>query len=124
MRNSVQWLLAILMIVIGGVLFGAVGLALAGIATGMMFSSSKHGFWRGGAVAALFWLAAAVVKIVNGQSQQLLSLAGSLAQLSGAKAWLLVMISTAIAFLAGGLGGWLGGGLRRVINKPSSSQPV
>lgn len=119
-----QWLLTILVIVVGGVLFGAVGLALAGIATGMMLSSSKRGFWLGGAIAALFWLAAAVVKIVNGQSQQLLALAGSLAQLSGAKAWMLVLVSSIIAFLAGGLGGWLGGSLRQVINKPSSSQPV
>jgi hypothetical protein len=58
-----------------------------------------------------------VVKIVNGQSQQLLSLAASLAQLSGAKIWLLVLVSSIIAFLAGGLGGWLGGSLRQ-ISKP------
>ena len=124
MRNSVQWLLTILVMVVGGVLFGVVGLALAGIAAGMMLSSSKRGFLLGGTTAALFWLAVAVVKIVNGQSQQLLSLAGSLAQLSGAKAWLLVLASSIIAFLAGGLGGWLGGGLRQVINKPSSSPQV
>jgi hypothetical protein len=61
---------------------------------------------------------------VSGQSQQLLALAGSLAQLAGAKAWLLIIISTVIAFLAGGLGGWLGGGLRQVINKPSSSPTI
>jgi hypothetical protein len=119
-----QWLMIIFIIAVGGVLFGIVGLALAGIATGMMLSSSKRGFLLGGTTAALFWLTVAVVKIVNGQSQQLLSLAGSLARLSGAKAWLLVMISTVIAFLAGGLGGWLGGSLRQVINKPPSSQPV
>jgi hypothetical protein len=124
MRNSAQWLLIILVIAVGGVWFGAVGLALAGIATGMMLSSSKRGFLLGGTIAALFWLAAAVIKIVNGHSQQLLSLAGSLAQLSGANAWLLVIVSTVIAFLAGGLGGWLGGSLRQAINKPSSSQPV
>jgi hypothetical protein len=124
MRNSVQWLLVISIIVVGGVLFGAVGLALAGIVAGVMLPSSKRGFWASGIMAALFWLSVAVVKIVSGQSQQLLSLAGSLARLSGASAWLLVMISTVIAFLAGGLGGWLGGSLRQVINKPSSSQPV
>jgi hypothetical protein len=112
MRNSVQWLLIIFVMVVGGVLFGVVGLALAGIATGMMLSSSQRGFLFGGTTAALFWLAAAVVKIVNGQSQQLLLLAGSLSQLSGAKAWLLVLVSSIIAFLAGGLGGWLGGSLR------------
>lgn len=124
MQNSVRWLLIIFVIAVGGALFGAVGLAMAGIATGTMLSSSKRGFLLGGTTAALFWLAAAVVKIVNGQSQQLLALAGSLAQLSGVKAWLLVMISTVIAFLAGGLGGWLGSSLRQIINKPSSSQPV
>lgn len=124
MRNSAQWLLIIFIIVVGGVLFGVVGLALAGIATGMMLSSNKRGFLLGGTTAALFWLAAAVIKIVNGQSQQLLSFAGSLTQLSGAKAWLLVLVSSIIAFLAGGLGGWLGGSLRQVINKPPSSQPL
>jgi len=124
MRNSVQWLLIIFAIAVGGVLLGAGGLALAGIATGMMLSSSKRGFLVGGTTAALFWLAVAVVKIANGQSRQLLALAESLAQLSGAKAWLLVMISTVIAFLAGGLGGWLGGGLRQIISKPPSQQPI
>jgi hypothetical protein len=117
MRNSVQWLLIIFVMVVGGVLFGVVGLALAGIATGMMLSSSQRGFLFGGTTAALFWLAAAVVKIVNGQSQQLLLLAGSLSQLSGAKAWLLVLVSSIIAFLAGGLGGWLGGSLRQVFHR-------
>ena len=124
MRNSVQWLLAIFMIAVGGVLFGAVGLALAGIAVGMMPASSKRGFLFGGTIAALFWLATAMVKILSGQSQQLLSLAGSLARLSGAKAWLLVVISTVVAFLAGGLGGWLGGSLRQAISKSSSRQPA
>jgi hypothetical protein len=124
MRNAVQWLLIIFIIPAGGVLFGVVGLALAGIATGMTLSSSNRGFLVGGTTAALFWLAVAMVKIVNGQSQQLLTLAGSLAQLSGAKVWLLVIVSTVIAFLAGGLGGWLGGGLRQIIGKPPSQQPA
>jgi hypothetical protein len=53
MRNSVQWLLIVLVIAVGGVWFGAVGLALAGIVTGMLLSSSKRGFLLGGTIAAL-----------------------------------------------------------------------
>ncbi|MGH7597556.1 MAG: hypothetical protein ACREOI_14475 [bacterium] len=123
MRNSVQLLLIIFIIAVGGAWFGVVGLALAGIATGMMLASSKHGFLLGGTTAALFWLTVAMVKIVNGQSQLLLSLAASLAQLSGAKIWFLVLASSIIAFLAGGLGGWLGGSLRQVIHRAAQPEP-
>jgi hypothetical protein len=114
MRNFKQWLPAILLIVLGGVTFGAGGLALGGVVTGFLMNSGKRGFLISGTVAAFFWLIAAVIKTTGGQSPQLLALAGSLANLSGAKAWLLVIVSSVIAFFAGGLGGWLGGSLRRV----------
>ncbi len=113
MQNWKQWLFAVLLIAMGGMFFGAIGLALAGAGTGAMANSNKRGFFRGGMIAALFWFAAAIYKIVGSQRPQLLALAGSLANLSGAKAWLLVIVSSVIAFFAGGLGGWLGGSLRR-----------
>ncbi len=113
-----QLLLSILFVVAGGAFFGVAGLAAAGIATGWMLSSRLRSFFFSGAAAALFWIIVAIIQTAGGQSQQLLSLAASLAQLSGAKIWLLVLVSAIIAFLAGGLGGWLGGSLRQVINKP------
>ncbi len=114
MQNWKQWLLAVLLIALGGMFFGAIGLALAGVGIGAIANSSKRGFFRGGMIAALFWLAAAMYKIVNTPSPQLLALAGSLANLSGAQVWLLVIGSAVIAFLAGGLGGWLGSSLRQM----------
>jgi len=114
MRNLTQYLLAIVLISIGGILLGAVGLALGGVATGLLVNSGKRGFLLSSIIAALFWLVAAIIKTTSGQSPQLLTLAGSLANLSGAQAWLLVIVSSVIAFLAGGLGGWLGGNLRQM----------
>jgi len=114
MRNLTQSLLAIVLIVLGGIIFGAGGLALGGVATGLLVNSGKRGFLISGIVAALFWLMAAVIKTTSGQSPQLLALAGSLANLSGTQAWLLVIVSAVIAFVAGGLGGWLGGSLRQM----------
>jgi hypothetical protein len=122
MRHLKQSLLAIIFISAGGFFFGASGLAFAGIVAGLMANSNKRGFLVGGFIAALFWLVAAVIKISLGQSTQLLALAGSLANLSGAKTWLLVLASALIAFLAGGLGGWLGGSLRQMMNKPTLRQ--
>jgi hypothetical protein len=113
MRNLRLLSSAVLFMITGGIFFGASGLAAAGVATGMILSSSKRGFFLSGVIAALFWLVVATYKIASGQSPQLLALAGSLAQLSGVQAWLLVIISSVIAFLAGGLGGWLGGSLRQ-----------
>jgi len=114
MRNLTQCLLAIVLIAMGGIIFGAIGLALGGVATGLLMNSGKRGFLLSGVVAAFFWLIAAVIKATSGQSPQLLTLAASLANLTDAKAWLLVFVSSVIAFLAGGLGGWLGGSLRRL----------
>jgi len=114
MRNLTQSLLAIVLIAMGGIIFGANGLALGGVATGLLMNSGKRGFLLSGIIAAFFWLIAAVIKATSGQSPQLLALAGSLANLSGAKAWLLVIGSALIAFVAGGLGGWLGGSLRQM----------
>jgi hypothetical protein len=108
----------------GGIIFGAGGLALGGVATGLLVNSGKRGFLISGMGAALFWLMAAVIKTMSGPSQQLLALAGSLVNLSGVQAWLLVIGSVVIAFIAGGLGGWLGGSLRQRANPPSSRQPV
>jgi len=117
MRNLTQCLLAIVLIAMGGMIFGAIGLALGGVATGLLINSGKRGFFLSGIVAGLFWLIAAVVKITIGQSPQLLALAGSLANLSGAKGWLLILLSSVIAFVTGGLGGWLGGSLRQMSKK-------
>jgi hypothetical protein len=122
MRDSMQWLLAIAFIVVGGIFLGAIGLALAGAAAGWLVNSGKRGFGMGASVAAIFWLVAAVIKVIGGKSPQLLALAGSLANLSGAKVWLLVLISSVIAFFAGGLGGWLGGSLRQAMSKPASQR--
>jgi hypothetical protein len=124
MRHWRQWLLTIIFISAGGFIFGASGLALAGSVTGLMVDSNKRGFLMGGFIAAFFWLIAAVIKIITGQSMRLLALAGSLANLSGAKTWLLIIVSSLIAFLAGGLGGWLGGSLRQMMNKPTLRQPA
>jgi hypothetical protein len=118
MKKWTQSLWAILFSAASGALLGTLGLTLAGIVIGLMLASSKRGFLVSGAVAALFWIIVAIIQTGGGQSQQLLSLAASMAQLSGAKVWLLVMVSAIIAFLAGGLGGWLGGSLRQVISKP------
>jgi len=120
MRNWKQWPFAIIFISMGGVIFGAGGLALAGLITGWLVNSSQRGFLMSGLTAAFFWLIIAVVKIAGDQSPQLLALAGSLANLSGAKTWLLLMVSSIIAFCAGGLGGWLGGSLRQ-LSKTSSN---
>jgi hypothetical protein len=116
-------LLSILFIIAGGAFFGVAGLAAAGVATGWMLSSRLRSFFISGAAAALFWIIVAVFQTVGGQSQQLLSLAASLAQLSGARIWLLVLVSSSIAFLAGGLGGWLGGSLRQVIHPAAQPDP-
>ncbi|GEM_PF-6478250 len=121
MRDSMQWLLTIAFIVVGGIFFGAIGLALASAAAGWLANSGKRGFGMSASIAAIFWLVVAVIKVIGGKSPQLLALAGSLANLSGAKVWLLVLISAVIAFFAGGLGGWLGGSLRQMMNKPASS---
>jgi len=115
MRNLTQGLFAIFLIAMGGIIFGA-----GGVATGLLVNSGKRGFLISGMIAALFWLIAAVIKIMSGQSPQLLVLAGALANLAGAQAWLLIIGSVVIAFLTGGLGGWLGGSLRQMINPPSS----
>ncbi len=115
MQNRIQLTLLILLIAAAGTWLGVNGLALAGVATGWMAYSSKRGFWLAGVAAAGFWLTVAVIKIASGNSQQLLTLAASLADLAGTKMWLLVGVSAAIAFLAGGLGGWLGGSLRQLL---------
>ncbi|MDZ7360010.1 MAG: hypothetical protein ONB46_04685 [candidate division KSB1 bacterium] len=124
MRYSMQWLLTIAFIVVGGIFLGALGLALAGAAAGWLVNSGKRGFGMAASVAAIFWLVVAVIKVLGGKSPQLLALAGSLANLSGPKAWLLVLVSGLMAFFAGGLGGWLGGSLRQVMSKPTSQQPA
>jgi len=116
MRNAQQWLLAILFIVLGGMLFGVAGLALAGIITGWFSNSRKRGFSMAGLVAAVFWGVVGVAKVLSGQSQPLLSLTASLLKFTGLQAWLLILGSALLAFLAGGLGGWLGGSLRQVKN--------
>ena len=115
-----QWLLAVVFITIGGMIFGASGLALGGVATGLLAGSSRRGFLIGSFSAAFFWLMVASGKVFSGQSPQLLTLAGSLANLTDTTAWLLVVAALLIAFLAGGLGGWLGGSLRQTINTPVS----
>lgn len=120
MRNLTQWLLAVVCMTCGGMIFGVSGLALGGVATGLLANSSKRGFFIGSFSAALFWLIIASGKVFSGQSPQLLELAGSLANLTGTKAWLLVVAAAVIAFFAGGLGGWLGGSLRQIINPPAS----
>jgi len=124
MRDSMQWLLTIAFIVLGGIFFGAIGLAVAGAMTGWLVNSGKRGFGMSAFIAAIFWLVLAVMKTTGKKSPQLLALAGSLANLSGAKVWLLVLISALIAFFAGGLGGWLGGSLRQVMSRPASEQPA
>ncbi len=120
MRNLMQWLLAVVFITIGGMIFGASGLALGGVATGLLAGSSRRGFFIGSFCAAFFWLMVASGKVISGQSPQLLMLAGSLANLTGTTAWLLVVAALVIAFFAGGLGGWLGGSLRQMLNTPVS----
>jgi hypothetical protein len=115
MQNRILSALPILLIAIAGTWLGVNGLACAGVATGWMVYSPKRGFWLAGVAAAGFWLIVTVIKIVSGNSQQLLTLAAALANLAGAKMWLLVVVSAAIAFLAGGLGGWLGGSLRQLL---------
>ncbi len=120
MRNLMQWLLAVVFITIGGMIFGASGLALGGVATGLLADSSRRGFLIGSFSAAFFWLMVASGKVISGQSPQLLMLAGSLANLRGTTAWLLVVAALVIAFFAGGLGGWLGGSLRQMLNTPVS----
>jgi hypothetical protein len=124
MRDVMPWLLAIFLIIVGGIFFGAIGLALAGVAAGWFANSGKRGFGMAASVAAIFWLVVAVIKVIGGKSPQLLALAGSLANLSGAKVWLLVLISSVIAFFAGGLGGWLGGSLRQAMSKPPLQQKL
>lgn len=114
MRNSLQWFVAIFLIVLGGMLFGTMGLAGAGVITGWMVNSSKRGFAVAGLAAAFFWGSAALIKVLSGPSQPLLTLTAALANFSGPKAWLLVLLAITIAFFAGALGGWLGGGLRQV----------
>jgi hypothetical protein len=117
MRNLRQLSLIILFMITGGIFFGAVGLAAAGVATGASQKSSKRGFLWSGVIAALFWLVVATHKIASGQSPQLLALTGSVVQLSGPRAWLLVVLSGMIAFFAGGFGGWLGGSLRQALHR-------
>jgi len=117
MSNLTQYLLAIVLIAMGGIIFGAGGLALGGGVTGFLMNSGKRGFLLSGIIAAGFWFFTAAIKTTSGPSPQLLALAGSLANLSGAKAWLLVIVSSVIAFLAGGLGGWLGGSLRQMTGR-------
>jgi len=124
MRHSMQWLLTIAFIVLGGIFFGAIGLAVAGAAAGWLVNSGKRGFGMGASAAAILWLVVAVIKTIGGKSPQLLALAGSFANLAGAKVWLLVLISVLIAFFAGGLGGWLGGSLRQVMSKPASQRTM
>ena len=114
MRNSLQWFVAIFLIALGGILFGAIGLAGAGVVIGWMANSSKRGFGIAGLAAAFFWGSAALIKVLSGPSQPLLTLTATLANFAGPKAWLLVLLSVIIAFFAGALGGWLGGGLRQV----------
>jgi len=122
MRNWWQWFLSTLLVTIGGIIFGASGLALAGAVIGLILNSSKRAFLTSGVIAAIFWLAVAVYKIASGQSPQLLALAGALADLSGAKAWLLVIVATLIAFVSGGLGGWAGGSLRQMTSRQRPQQ--
>lgn len=119
MHNLTRWLVAIVFVVIGGIIFGLAGLAIGGIVAGFLINSGRRGFLIGGSLAAFFWLFTAVIKVASGQSSQLLTLAGSLVNLSGAKAWLLVAGSVLIAFVAGGLGGWLGGNLQRLNSSQS-----
>ena len=114
MRNTLQWFMAIFLITLGGMLFGVLGLAVGGVVTGWLTNSRKLGIGIAGLVAAFFWGSAASFKVLSGQSQPLLALAGAVANLAGTKAWLLVVGSALIAFFAGGLGGWLGGSLRRM----------
>jgi hypothetical protein len=105
--------LTILFTAMGGTLLGAAGLALFGVVTGWMMSSRLRGFLMAGFAAACFWLIVALIQIATHHGQTLLSLTASLINLSGASAWLLVIVSALLAFLAGGLGGWLGGSLRQ-----------
>lgn len=114
MRNSLQWFVAIFLLAVGGMLFGVMGLAGAGVVTGWLANSGKRGFGIAGLVAAFFWGSAASIKVLSGPSQPLLTLTAALANFSGPKAWLLVLLSVVIAFFAGALGGWLGGSLRKV----------
>ena len=114
MRQLTQAVLTVLLIFAGGLLFGAIGLALAGIGAGWLIASGRRGFLIAGVTAALFWLIAAIAQIESGQSQTLLSLIASLLKLSSASAWLLLIVSALLAFFAGGLGGWLGGSLQQV----------
>jgi endonuclease/exonuclease/phosphatase family metal-dependent hydrolase len=111
-----RFALAMLFTVVAGPLLGAAGLALAGVVTGWMISSRAVGFLISGAAAASFWLIAALIQIAGGQSFALLALTAKSVRLSGASVWLLSIISVLIAFLAGGLGGWLGGSLRQMKN--------